>query len=260
MPTSSLFTGLLSVEWEPFWDLHFFHASFAPSPFCGSPSALEPAIALRSSGWCLEPVQWNFVLFTLLPPQHTAFCLRWCRLNAERLSVLVRIPGPYFISLSVYTLLGWDFHFWQLRVTVSPCYWYLLCHFRKCRKIAVQFFQIYVYKSITPLLNSPLLWCDMKRKGSPCGFFPKETRRKWVNIPSISQGIMKHIKYYLRIIFTIMMFVFHQALGQLPWFVNDLSPCRQAGSSDYGYGKRSPYAWYAPETVSFFTLCDGVQA
>ena len=41
---------------------------------------------------------------------------------------------------------------------------------------------------------------------------------------------MKHIKYYLRIIFTIMMFVFHQALGQLPWFVNDLSPCRQAGS------------------------------
>ena len=137
-------------------------------------------------------------------------------------------PGPAFISLSVHRQLGWDFHFWWLRVTISPCYRYLLCHFRKCRKIAVQFFQICVYKSVTPHLNPSLLWCDMKRKGSPHGLFPNEIRRKWVNTPSISQGIMKHIKYYLRIIFTITMFVFHQALGQLPWFVNGMSPCRQA--------------------------------
>ena len=185
-------------------------------------------MALCSSGWCLEPVQWNLVLFTLLPHKHTAFWLGWCRLNAEHLSVLVRIPGPAFISLSVHRQLGWDFYFWWLRVTISPCYRYLLCHFRKCRKIAVQFFQICVYKSVTPHLNPSLLWCDMKRKGSPHGLFPKEIRRKWVNTPSISQGIMKHIKYYLRIIFTITMFVFHQALGQLPWFVNGMSPCRQA--------------------------------
>lgn len=175
---------------------------------------------LLVDAWSLSSGTWCYSLFSLISTLFSALGdAGWM----QSISVLVRIPGPSFISLSVSRQLGWDFHFWWLRVRVSPCYGYPLCHFRKCRKIAVQFFQICVYKSITPHLNPSLFWCDMKRKGSPRGLFPKETRRKWVNTPSISQGIMKRMKYYLRIIFTIMMFVFHRALGQLPWFVNAVS-------------------------------------
>jgi len=103
----------------------------------------------------------------------------------------------------------------------------------------------------------------MKRKGSPHGLFPKEIRRKWVNTPSISQGIMKHIKYYLKIIFYNYDVRFPSSTGTVAliceWHVSLQAGCAFLESQIMVMKRGVPVLDVHPESVSFFTLCDGVQ-
>lgn len=178
-PQNTSSAHFLPVHWSPFiWEGVLLRLAF---PLC----FISPVLSLAH----LQPLSHTCTLFFWLVPgacpvelgvihsSHQHYFLPWvmqaecraslCWLEFQGLPSSAWGPGSW-AETSISDGSG---------VRVSPCYGYPLCHFRKCRNIAVQFFQICVYKSITPHLNPSLLY-DMKRKGSPRGFVSQRNKKK----------------------------------------------------------------------------------